>query len=216
MIYGTIVEIDDNKIQSVMKNILPFLYLSMVIGIFNIGCKTTEQQPVSELVQTETKAPSQVQPIKINLPKLNFPKESNQQLEKQSDSGEDSLFARIERTPCYGRCQTYRINIYKSGYVIYEGIRFVNKLGTYSTRINDRKIQSIINKANEIGYFDLEDVYDSPVTDLPSTYTYLSVDGKKKTIKNRVRGPEKLREFEKYIDSVFEDMEWKKIEDKKQ
>ena len=211
MIYGTIVETDNNKIQSVMKNILLFFYLGLVICIFNIGCKTTKQQPLSESGQAETKATSHEQPIKTTTPELNFSKESNPQLATKSNSEEDSLFARIERTPCYGRCPTYRINIYKSGYVIYEGIRFVEMMGTYSSRINDRKIKAIINKANEIGYFDLDDIYDSPVTDLPSTYTYLCVDGKKKTIKNRVRAPEKLREYEKFFDSVLEDMEWKPL-----
>ena len=202
-----------------MKNILHFIYLSLTIAILNAGCKTTKQQtekvPNSEPeYSVQTLSPKQ--PIKISIPKLNFPEKPDQQAGTQTDPGEDSLFASIERTPCYGRCPTYSINIYKSGYVIYEGIRFVDRLGTYSTRISDRKIQAIINKANEIGYFELDDVYDSPVTDLPSTITYLSVNGQKKRIKDRVRGPEKLREYEKYFDGVFEDMEWKKVEDNRQ
>lgn len=214
MIYGTIIEIDNNKTQIIMKNFLPFIYLGLVIGILNIGCKTTKQQ-TEKVPNSESDYPGRTlnpkQPIKISIPKLNLPEKPDQRAGTQADPVEDSLFASIERTPCYGRCPTYRINIYKSGYVIYEGIRFVDRLGTYSTRISDRKIQAIINKANEIGYFDLNEVYDSPVTDLPSTITYLSVNGKKKRIKDRVRGPEKLREYEKYFDGIFEDLEWKEI-----
>jgi len=197
-----------------MKSILPLIYLSLSICILNAGCKTTKQQtekvPNSE-PEYSARTQNPVQPIKISIPKLNLPEKPDQRAETQADPGEDSLFASIERTPCYGRCPTYSINIYKSGYVIYEGIRFVDRLGTYSTQISEREIQSIINKANEIGYFDLNDLYDSPVTDLPSTITYLSVNGQKKTIKDRVRGPEKLREYEKYFDGVFEDMEWKPL-----
>ena len=194
-----------------MKIILP-LILSLSICMLNAGCKTTKQQtekaPNSEPKYSEqTQSPKQ--PIKISIPKLKFPVKPDQRAGTQTDPGEDSLFASIERTPCYGQCPTYSIKIYKSGYVVYDGIRFVDKMGTYSTRISERKIQAIINKANEIGYFDLNDVYDSPVTDLPSTITYLSVNGQKKRIKDRVRGPEKLREYEKYFDSIFEDLEWK-------
>ena len=184
-----------------MKTI--FIFLFFVAGILNIGCKATKQQtetvPDPEPVYSE-QTPNPEQPIKISIPKLHIPEN-------------DSLFASIERTPCYGRCPTYKISIYKSGYVIYEGIRFVDRLGTYSTHISEKQIKAIISKAGEIGYFDLNEIYDSPVTDLPSTITYLSVKGQKKTIKNRVRGPETLKEYEKYFDALFEDAEWKKIED---
>lgn len=217
MIYGTIVEIDGDKIQIVMKNFLPLIYLSLSICMLNVGCKSTKQQTekVPNLPagrqgsepEYSVRTLNPAQPIKISIPKLRFP--------EIPDRG-DSLFASIERTPCYGRCPTYSISIYKSGYVIYEGIRFVDRLGTYSTRISEKKIQNIINKANEIGYFELEEIYDSPVTDLPSTITYLSVNGQIKRIKDRVRGPEVLKEYEKYFDNVFEDMEWKKIEDNRQ
>ena len=202
-----------------MKIILPLLILSLSICMLNAGCKTTKQQTEkapnlpagrqgSEPEYSE-QTQSSKQPIKISIPKLNFLEKPDQRAGTQADSGEDSLFASIERTPCYGTCPTYSINIYKSGYVVYKGIRFVDRMGTYSTRISERKIQAIINKANEIGYFELDDVYDSPVTDLPSTITYLSVNGQEKRIKDRVRGPEKLREYEKYFDSIFEDLEWK-------
>lgn len=191
-----------------MKTILP-LILSLSICMLNAGCKTTKQQtekaPNSE-PEYSGQTPNLVQPIKISIPKLNLPEKPDQRAGTQV---KDSLFASIERTPCFGRCPTYSVKIYKSGYVIYEGIRFVDKLGTYSTRISEREIQAIINKANEIGYFELNEVYDSPVTDLPSTITYLSVNGQKKRIKDRVSGPEKLREYEKIFDGIFENLEWK-------
>ena len=204
-----------------MKNFLSFIYLGLLIGTLNAGCKTTKQQTEKDLnppagrQDSEPGSPTQTlnleQPIKISIPKLHFPEIPDQRAGTQVNTEDDSLFASIERTPCYGTCPTYSINIYKSGYVIYEGIRFVDRLGTYSSRISERKIQSIISKANEIGYFDMNEVYDSPVTDLPSTITYLSVNGQKKRIKDRVRGPERLKEYEKFFDSVFEDMVWKPL-----
>jgi hypothetical protein len=33
----------------------------------------------------------------------------------------DSLFFSMERTPCFGQCKAYRINVYRSGYATFEG-----------------------------------------------------------------------------------------------
>jgi len=33
----------------------------------------------------------------------------------------DSLFVSLSRTPCYGRCPIYKLDIYDSGYSEYEG-----------------------------------------------------------------------------------------------
>ncbi|MFH1321890.1 MAG: DUF6438 domain-containing protein, partial [Bacteroidota bacterium] len=167
----------------------------LMLALFiNIGCKTTKQQkteassPKADSPEAEiTKSGSSENDATI----YNLPDEIEKHnlQESQSETGnkveqipssataeqqKDSLFASIKRTPCYGRCPTYSISIYKSGYVIYEGIRFVDRIGTYSTQISEKEIQKIIAKANETGYFDLNDVYDSPVTDLPTTITYLS------------------------------------------
>ena len=126
----------------------------------------------------------------------------------------DSLFAFMERTPCYGRCPIYKLWIYKSGYTLYEGINFVEREGVWTTRISEEDMQQIANKANEIGYYKMDDEYDSPITDIPATITSLNTEGRKKTVRDRHNAPPALREFENFIDGVVEKKQWKMLKPK--
>ena len=65
-----------------------------------------------------------------------------------------------------------------------------------------------MKEAKDIGYFGLQDVYDSQVTDLPTCYTALAGNNTRKVIKNRHNTPPGLREFEKYFDQVLDGVEW--------
>lgn len=123
-----------------------------------------------------------------------------------------NIFLSLERTPCYGTCENYKIIIYSNGYCTYEGKNFVEKIGIYESVIDSKKIELIKNKATEINYFSLENSYDLPgITDIPATITELIINGKSKRIENRYRGPQELKEFELYIDSIIKDLPWKKI-----
>ena len=139
---------------------------------------------------------------------------SIEQSQKKDVSTHDtSLFASMERTPCYGRCPTYKAVIYQNGYAEWTGTRFTEKIGKYTCTFSYDDMKTILKKAEEIGYFELNDVYDSQVTDLPSVFTSVVSNGKAKSIKSRHSAPEKLREFEKFLDSILEKQNWKQIEE---
>ena len=124
-----------------------------------------------------------------------------------------NAIGRIQRTACFGRCPIYTLTIYEDGTVIYLGQKWVEKEGTYQTKIDLEVFQKLLDKANEIGYFELDDVYDSDqITDLPSTITTLRQDENLKMVVNRYQGPDKLKGFEQYFDSLFEDVNWTKQE----
>ena len=126
----------------------------------------------------------------------------------------DSIYASIKRTPCYGRCPIYEASIYKSGYVTYNGNRFIEKIGLHRSRLTQDQLKQIAAKAEEIGYFELENNYDSPVTDFPTTITVLNLPGKsKKEIKNRVGAPDNLKQYEKFLDDLLNGLSWAKMAD---
>lgn len=131
---------------------------------------------------------------------------------KKVTKKEDSLFAYIERTPCHGTCPTYKISIYKSGYAIYQGIRFVKNVGTYEAFISQKKLADLKSEALKIKYFDLKDKYVNPgITDLPSMIITLNFDGQKKTVVSEYSPPESIVSFGKYFDSLMQDdVKWKK------
>lgn len=127
----------------------------------------------------------------------------------------DSLFFSLERTPCFGKCPVFKINIYQNGYATLEAIRNVgDKNGFYQTAFTPEDLKSISDKAVEIKYFEMENIYDSPVTDLPTVITSLNYNGRLKTIQNRHQGPPELRQFEKFVQELADGKDWTKTEEK--
>lgn len=124
----------------------------------------------------------------------------------------DSVFARLRRGACFGRCPMYEVLIYQSGYATYDAKRFTDTVGFFYAHLPASKLEDIKKYANEVGYFEMEDKYDNEyVTDLPSTETRCHFDGKDKAIVNRYQGPRELRSFEQYIDDVLKDVKWIRI-----
>ena len=113
----------------------------------------------------------------------------------------------LERTPCYGKCPTYKVEIYANGIVNYEGIRFVDMVGTYVGLLDESDIEGITDKALELGYFEFEDTYPvntQPPQDLPQTISMINAAGKTQRVVNKnYEAPEKLIELENYVDAVI-------------
>lgn len=137
---------------------------------------------------------------KVDEPKQVFP------------SQERSFFASINRGACYGKCPIYAMKIYSDGHVELTGTRFMEPIGDFTGQISKEQIQLFMDKAQEIGFFQLEDVYDSPVTDIPAITTSIVINGKQKTVMRRVGYPERIREFENLFDELLKTVDWKAIE----
>lgn len=119
----------------------------------------------------------------------------------------DSLVAYLERTPCFGKCPYYSIHIYRSGYVIYEGKRDVEKKGRFFTRLSNEKLKQMGETAMKSGFFELNDEYRNPhLTDFPTIYIEVRYQGKKKKITHYdASPPTALTDMEQYIDNMFTD-----------
>ena len=143
---------------------------------------------------------------------ITTPKEERTDLPVAYKDFPDSLFASIERTPCFGQCPIYTIKVYNSGYATYEGKKFTPREGLFEGRVDESIRQKIAEKALAIGYYELKEEYDGPVTDLPSVITRLNLDGKKKQVKARFQAPDELRGYEKYMDELLSSVKWNPVE----
>lgn len=125
----------------------------------------------------------------------------------------DSLFASIERSPCFGMCPNYALKVYDNGYCTYLGKSNVDHIGSFEGWVDAETLLAIRERAEEIGYFtELGDEYDDRyVTDIPATVTTLDFGGQHKSIKNRYQGPEELSDFEDYMDELFANVDWKEV-----
>ena len=122
----------------------------------------------------------------------------------------DSLVISFEKTPCFGRCPVYKVKVYESGFALYEGINFAEKMGMYSTVLTKSQIENIYQSALEIGYFKLDSEYNNPlITDLPSTISRINFDGKDHKIMARNNIPEKLKIFHDNLSITLLEKNWK-------
>lgn len=121
---------------------------------------------------------------------------------------EDSLVFSIGRTPCFGTCKAYWINVYRSGYATFSGNSNVEKIGPHEGWVGQDTIVMLINEAYRIGFFELEDIYDGPVTDLPSMTIQVVANDKDKKVTGRVGTPAKLKNFGKLADELLFPVAW--------
>jgi hypothetical protein len=178
-----------------MRNIILFTICSFLFLIYS--CKSNEAQT--------TKSP--------------FPPTSSENLtafinktQGKTVKDDSGLFLTLEKTACFGTCPIYSLLIFQDGTAIYEGRRFVSDSGSFKINFTPEQLNAIKAKAEEIKYFELEDKYDSPVTDFPTTITSIRIGNKIKIIQNRVAGPGELKSFESFVESMMKENKLEPLE----
>lgn len=123
----------------------------------------------------------------------------------------DSLFFTIERTPCFGTCKAYRIEVYRSGYATYNGRSNMEKQGPHSAWISEETMAALLAHAEAAGFFAMQDTYDADVTDLPSTTIRIIADGKDKKVMGRVGQPAAFKALVVQIEELLLPVPWKPV-----
>lgn len=120
----------------------------------------------------------------------------------------------LERTACFGKCPVYKLTVYGSGAVIYEGKDFVRTTGKAEKTISQEQIQQLVSEFEKANYYALNDSYIKVmITDLPYVTTSISTDGKTKNIKHYcgdTSAPEQLTKLENKIDEIVRSDQWVK------
>lgn len=124
----------------------------------------------------------------------------------------DSLFMSLERTPCFGPCKAYRIDLYRSGYAVYDGRLNMEKEGRHAARIGADTLRTILALAEEKGFFAMQDKYDAEVTDLPSTFLRIAANGKDKRVMGRVGQPPAFKQLVADIEALLLPVPWKPLQ----
>ncbi|MCT4582905.1 MAG: DUF6438 domain-containing protein [Flavobacteriales bacterium] len=136
----------------------------------------------------------------------------NDDYEFKNVSTSDSLFASIERSPCFGQCPVYSMQIYNSGWVNYKGKNFVQRTGEFTLQLSSSQMLAFVNKAKAIQYLEMDDSYDNPsVTDVASATTSIVLNGTRKKVYRRFGFPKELIEFEQLFDDLLNSDQWKEV-----
>jgi len=138
--------------------------------------------------------------MKMDAPKFGGPLQS------------DSLFFTMRRTPCFGKCKAYEINVYRSGYATFNGGSNVELIGMHQGHVGMDTMNTILTQAEKIDFFALEDRYDNEgITDLPSTIIQIAADGKNKKVVSRVGTPEALMSFISMTEGLLYPLAWRPV-----
>ena len=124
---------------------------------------------------------------------------------------------RLQRTSCYGPCPIYTVTIDARGTVTYEGERSVRVVGRRTAHIDTSIVASLLARAESIRFFQMRDAYrviENPdgtvglVTDLPTKFVTVTVNGRTKKVEDYVAAPDSLAEFEREIDAAGGTKRW--------
>src|SRR4051812_16934780 len=114
----------------------------------------------------------------------------------------------IERTRCYGICPSYTLIIKNDGTFRYNGDN-VDRKGEFTGTIPVWDFHRLAQFIKDACYMELEDYYSRGITDNPTTYTMVVMNGKRKTVSNYANaGPTKLWAIEQLIDDLMKKANW--------
>jgi hypothetical protein len=108
-------------------------------------------------------------------------------ISNSSKNTSQQLIASIERTPCFGKCPAYKIDIFENGDVTYFGNNFVDSIGKFTTLFTEKERREILNLFTEAGFTTLPKILpdNTPIpTDIPSVIYTLNNDGKTYTVRD--------------------------------
>jgi len=124
---------------------------------------------------------------------------------------EEDLLIEMKRTPCYGSCPVYTVKIDKKGKGLFEGVENVEKIGRFSFSLSQDELMEFENAFQQVDFYQLKNIYDGQVSDLPTTYISYNKDGNRKKIMDYYGAPEQLRDLENSIETLVLSKKMKKI-----
>lgn len=117
-----------------------------------------------------------------------------------------TLVLSMERTPCYGRCPIYTIELYENGLLLYNTKQFNDTAACRYRVLNKQQIEDVETMFNSSGFFKMANKYPEDKqtpTDLPSCILFYNSGMQKKTITDmRWGAPETLTALEQSVDSL--------------
>ncbi len=135
-------------------------------------------------------------------------KESHQQ------NNEATLIIEMRKTPCFGTCPVYNLYIYDNRKIEYQGIKYVDKLGLFKRTLSAQQYEGIRFAFEEARFDQMDNEYDGPVSDLPSTIISFTKDGHTKTVKGRYGTPQNFKNLENILHSLAMSTEaWEPLDD---
>lgn len=128
--------------------------------------------------------------------------------EKPAEPLEISEIA-LERTRCLTDCPAYRVTFQADGSFTYTGTANVERSGKHRGRVEAGELQQILRYTEEIGFFNLNDLYSSTYLDSATVFVTAVKRGQSKTVEDYANsGPATLWALQELLESLLETATW--------
>jgi hypothetical protein len=125
----------------------------------------------------------------------------------------------IERVPGMGYPVEYTLIVRADGSVRFKGGEYMDPKGDQTGTVPMEEFNRVAWFIKDFGFMDLRDDYFGPATDQPTVYTTVTMNGKRKLIRDYAEGgPCVLWAVERLIDGCYASIKWNgtsKKEDKR-
>lgn len=116
----------------------------------------------------------------------------------------------LRTTGCYGTCPVFTISIYENRVVTLEAVEFLDLEGKFISRLSNNTFDDLLIEFQNSSFFDFQEQYTGPVSDLPTKYITYREGGKTKTITDYYGAPQELKYLEEKISQLIDQASWKK------
>ncbi len=124
----------------------------------------------------------------------------------------DLVLIQVEHTPCFGTCPVYRYTLRADGRATYCGEHFVPKLGVYRGELSLGTFRRLARLLLTHRFKTLRELYDLPVTDMPSVIITVTAQTWMRRVENYGRaGPPRLDLIERALDRACTRIKWRKV-----
>lgn len=131
---------------------------------------------------------------------------------KQKDRKEEIS---IEKTACFGKCPVFKMVVYKDGYVVYEGIRFSDKMGKWAKKIKSKDRKALCKAFRDANLDQYQDNYPSELVDLATTRLSFTYKENIKKISGKNNLPEAVNKLSQMLMDLANTPGWDQIEKSK-
>ena len=119
-------------------------------------------------------------------------------------------YVELSRSLCFGTCPSYRVRLYRSGQVEWEGRRWVSTLGLAHAMAPQGLADEIFESVLTDEVWSLCSSYSSSASDLATNVVIVNIGDQQKVIEDyAASGPQLLRELIRRIDSVSNTHQWR-------
>ncbi len=122
----------------------------------------------------------------------------------------------IQKFPCFGHCQVYKISAYRNGLVILEGKEYMDKTGVFFTELSADKIKKLSRIEKKLNLNSIKEEYMVHIADLPITDIALYDENGAlvKEVKANSNLPDALHDWMKEFTELIKTEKWTQIQHK--